>query len=83
MANRQEAERDNISSISGECISNVIADCQSMCGTVRNYVEAMRDSSQLLDLLSVAGSNDIETTKAAAGRTVLYPNVRASLHSPT
>jgi exosome complex exonuclease DIS3/RRP44 len=54
-----------------------------MCGTVRNYVEAMRDSSQLLDLLSVAGSNDIETTKAAAGRTVLYPNVRASLHSPT
>jgi hypothetical protein len=43
---------------------------------VRKYVEAMKDSGQLLDLLAVAGSNDIEPTMAVAGRTALYPDVR-------
>lgn len=46
---------------------------------VRKYVEELKDSSQLLDLLSVAGSNNIEPTKAVAGRTALYPDVRLLL----
>lgn len=48
---------------------------------VRKYVEALKDSSQLLDLLSVAGSNDIDPTTAAAGRTALYPDVCANFVS--
>lgn len=36
----------------------------------------MKESAQLLDLLSAAGSDDIEPTKAAAGRQALYPDVR-------
>lgn len=43
---------------------------------VRKYVEGMKESAQLLDLLSAAGSNDIEPTKAKAGRQALYPDVR-------
>ena len=35
----------------------------------------MKNSSQLLELLSVAGSTDIEPTKAVAGRVALYPDV--------
>lgn len=46
---------------------------------VRKYIEVMKDSGQLLDLLSVAGSNDIEPTMAAAGRTALYLDVCLSL----
>lgn len=41
--------------------------------TVRNYVEGMKDSSNLLDLLSAPGSNDIEPTRASGGRQALYP----------
>ncbi|KAK7061084.1 exosome catalytic subunit dis3 [Paramarasmius palmivorus] len=41
--------------------------------SVRKYVEGLPDSNQLLDLLSAAGSDDIDPTKAAAGRQVLYP----------
>lgn len=52
--------------------------CQA-CSTVRKYVQDMKDSSQVLDLLSVAGSNDIEPTKAVAGRTALYPDVSSFL----
>lgn len=37
----------------------------------------MVDSAQLLDLLSAEGSNDIEPTKAAAGRQALYTEVSA------
>ena len=37
----------------------------------------MKDASQLLDLLSVSGSDDIEPTVAAAGRQALYPDVRS------
>ena len=45
---------------------------------VRNYVEGMKNSTQLLDLLAVVGSEDIEPTRAAAGRQALYPDVRFS-----
>jgi len=38
----------------------------------------MKDSTQLLDLLAAVGSEDIEPTKAAAGRQALYPDVRFS-----
>ena len=36
----------------------------------------MKDSTQLLDLLAAVGSEDMEPTRAAAGRQVLYPDVR-------
>ena len=42
---------------------------------VRKYIEAMKDASQLSDLLSVAGTNELEPTKAVAGRTALYLDV--------
>jgi exosome complex exonuclease DIS3/RRP44 len=42
--------------------------------SVRKYVEGMKDSSQLLDLLAAAGCDEIEPTKASAGRTSLYPD---------
>ncbi|KAF8962184.1 mitotic control protein dis3 [Flammula alnicola] len=41
--------------------------------SVRKYVEGMTDATQLLDLLAAEGSNEIEPTKAAAGRQALYP----------
>ncbi|ETW85530.1 putative exoribonuclease [Heterobasidion irregulare TC 32-1] len=43
------------------------------CLSVRSYVEGMPKATELLDLLSVAGSNDLEPT-VASGRTVLYPD---------
>lgn len=46
---------------------------------MRKYVEGMKDATQLLDLLSAAGSDNIEPTKAVAGRQVLYPDVRPFL----
>lgn len=45
---------------------------------VRKYVEGTKDSTQLLDLLAAVGSEDLEPTRAAAGRQVLYPDVRFS-----
>jgi hypothetical protein len=45
---------------------------------VRKYVEGMKDSTQLLDLLAAVGSEDMEPTRAAAGRQALYPDVRFS-----
>ena len=45
---------------------------------VRKYVEGLKDSTQLLDLLAAVGSEDVEPTRAAAGRQVLYPDVRFS-----
>ncbi|KAG6853480.1 hypothetical protein C0991_004096 [Blastosporella zonata] len=41
---------------------------------VRKYVEGMKEPTQLLDLLAAEGSNDIEPTKAVAGRQALYPD---------
>ncbi len=43
--------------------------------SVRRYVEGMTNATQLLDLLAAAGSDEIEPTKAAAGRQALYPDV--------
>ncbi|PBK71312.1 RNB-domain-containing protein [Armillaria solidipes] len=42
--------------------------------SVRRYVEGMSNATQLLDLLAAAGSDEIEPTKAAAGRQALYPD---------
>ncbi|OCH86604.1 RNB-domain-containing protein, partial [Obba rivulosa] len=44
------------------------------CTSVRRYVEAMKNSNQLLDLLSAPGSEDIEPTRAVGARQVLYPD---------
>ncbi|PCH43275.1 RNB-domain-containing protein [Wolfiporia cocos MD-104 SS10] len=44
------------------------------CVSVRKYVESMKDSGKLLDLLSTPGSDDVEPTKAVAARQVLYPD---------
>jgi exosome complex exonuclease DIS3/RRP44 len=38
----------------------------------------MKDSTQLLDLLAAAGSDEIEPTRAVAGRQALYTDVRVS-----
>ena len=42
---------------------------------VRKYVEGMEVSTQFLDLLASVGSKDMEPTRAAAGRQVLYLDV--------
>jgi len=44
------------------------------CVSVRRYVEGMKESSKLIDLLSAAGSDQLEPTKAVAARQVLYPD---------
>jgi hypothetical protein len=82
IANRQKAENERLSSISGTYILPVFDVVNKVCRAVRKYVEAMKDSNQLLDLLSVAGSDDIEPTKAAAGRTAIYPDVCQHYTSP-
>lgn len=43
---------------------------------VRNYVEGMKNSSELLDLLSATGSDELEPTRVVAERTALYTDVR-------
>jgi exosome complex exonuclease DIS3/RRP44 len=35
----------------------------------------MKESTQLLDLLAAAGSDEVEPTRAVAGRQALYPDV--------
>lgn len=42
---------------------------------MRKYVEGIKEPTQLLDLLAAAGSDDIEPTRAVAGRQALYPDV--------
>ncbi|KAG5643684.1 hypothetical protein DXG03_000517 [Asterophora parasitica] len=44
------------------------------CISVRQYVQGMKEHTQLLDLLAAEGTNEIEPTKAAAGRQALYPD---------
>ncbi|OSD00737.1 RNB-domain-containing protein [Trametes coccinea BRFM310] len=44
------------------------------CMSVRRYVEGVKESGQLLDLLSAAGSETIEPTQAVAARQALYPD---------
>lgn len=76
VANRQKAEADGLTAVSGMCasLSRVIS-C-SVRAIVRRYVEGLKDSGKLLDLLSAIGE-DIEPTRAAAPRQALYPDVRA------
>ena len=79
-ANRQKAEKSGIKSTSG--LFPTLTDFFVpffMFFTVRKYVEGMKDSTQLLDLLAAVGSEDMEPTRAAAGRQVLYPDVHLSL----
>ncbi|KAJ2933461.1 hypothetical protein H1R20_g3629, partial [Candolleomyces eurysporus] len=40
--------------------------------SVRKYVEGMKDSSQLLDLLASVEADEIEPTRAAGGKQILY-----------
>ncbi|CAA7262309.1 unnamed protein product [Cyclocybe aegerita] len=42
--------------------------------SVRKYIEGMKDSTQLLDLLAAEGADSIEPTRAKAGREALYPD---------
>lgn len=78
-ANRQKAEKSGITSMSGlfSALTEFFVPF-FMPFLVRKYVEGMKDSTQLLDLLAAVGSEDLEPTKAAAGRQVLYPDVRFS-----
>jgi exosome complex exonuclease DIS3/RRP44 len=39
--------------------------------TQRKYVEGAKDANQLLDIFAAAGAEDIEPTKAVAGRQAL------------
>jgi exosome complex exonuclease DIS3/RRP44 len=82
-ANRQKAEKSGITSMSGLFLAlPAFFVPVFMFFIVRKYVEGMKDSTQLLDLLAAVGSEDMEPTKAAAGRQALYPDVRFSLMSP-
>ena len=78
-ANRQKAESSGITSMSGlfSSLTEFLVPV-FMFFIVRKYVEGMKDSTQLLDLLAAVGSEDMEPTRAAAGRQVLYPDVRFS-----
>ncbi|KAG6836902.1 hypothetical protein H0H93_001489 [Arthromyces matolae] len=49
------------------------------CISVRKYVEGMKDPNKLLDLLAAEGTNEIEPTKAVAGRQALYPDAPPTL----
>ncbi|KAF8839454.1 RNB-domain-containing protein [Paxillus ammoniavirescens] len=42
------------------------------CVSIRKYVEGMKDASQLLDLLSDTGSEELEPTNASTARKTLY-----------
>ena len=79
-ANRHKAEKGGISSISGKsCLGPSVSEVinYNVILEVRKYVEGMKDATQLLDLLAAEGSNEIEPTKAVAGRQALYPEVRS------
>ena len=78
VADRQKAEREGIQCLSGKCSMSRRSCRRGMnLSLVRSYVEGMPKATELLDLLSVAGSNDVEPT-VASGRTVLYPDVWCS-----
>ncbi|KAJ4498863.1 hypothetical protein C8R41DRAFT_935002 [Lentinula lateritia] len=48
--------------------------------SVHRYVETMKDANVLFDLFSGERSHNIESTKAAAGRQALYPDITGELH---
>lgn len=76
-ANRQKAEKEGIKCMSGtwSTIHAKHAASPNAAFSVRRYIEGTKDSGKLLDLLSTAGSDDIEPTKAVAARQSLYPDV--------
>jgi len=75
-ANRQKAENSGIASISGYLLHYfAYQGFILIVRAVRKYVEGMKDSNQLLDLLSASGSDEIEPTRAVAARSSLYPDV--------
>ncbi|EJF61412.1 RNB-domain-containing protein [Dichomitus squalens LYAD-421 SS1] len=61
-------------------MSDDVANCQKAekeglsCISVRKYVEGLKDSNELLDLLAAAGSDNLDPTPAAAARQALYPD---------
>lgn len=75
VANRQKAEKEGTSCTSGTLKLWRPGWARSKCLllAVRRYVEALKESSQLLDLLST-GSEEIEPTRAVSTRPVLYPD---------
>jgi exosome complex exonuclease DIS3/RRP44 len=77
MANYRKAKNEGIPCVSGWCMGSTTphTHVDAFC-VVRTYVEGMKGSNELLDLLSAGGSGDIEPTRAAASRTALYPDVR-------
>ena len=68
----------HVRSVLFSALTNLSVPLFIMIFIVRKYVESMKDSTQLLDLLAAVGSEDLEPTRAAAGRQVLYPDVRFS-----
>lgn len=77
-ANRQKAENSGITSTSGKLPTLIDFSNDLIYLIVRKYVERMKESTQLLDLLAAVGSEDLEPTKATVGRQALYPDVRFS-----
>ena len=77
VANRQKAEKEGLHCLSGECIyANMRYRMHFIdYALVRKYIEGLKDSSQLLDLLSTPGSESLEPTAAAGARQALYPDV--------
>ena len=77
-ANRQKAEKEGIKALSGMSLAFQLHICVEVTSylAVRRYVEGAKDSSQLLDLLSATGSDELEPTKAVSARQALYPEVR-------
>ena len=75
-ANRQKGEKAGITCISGT--TNVVLSPEGhthQSHAVRKYVEGTKEPTQLLDLLAAVGSDDIEPTRAVAGRQALYSDV--------
>ena len=79
VANRQKAEAEGLHAFSGMIfwINHDYIPLRYLAQQVRRYVEGLKNSSQLLDLLSSMGE-DIEPTRAAAPRQALYPDVSGS-----
>lgn len=50
----------------------------SFCA-VRRYVDGLKESSQLMDLLAADTSEAIEPTKSVAAREQVYPDVCSSM----
>jgi exosome complex exonuclease DIS3/RRP44 len=78
-ANRQKAEKSGITSTSGLflALSNLFI---LFSFYVHHSTQVHERIYTTLDLLAAVGSEDMEPTRTAAGRQVLYPDVRLSYH---